>query len=208
MFALALLALSAPACIAGPPEPNPSGAEALRPLPTARCAYGIDSAYARIDRLFALTDGQLGRETVERIFALPPMTTRFDDPRNAMYAIRIEGEGGWKLHIAFSESFYPVSGPAEFTRAPRPARIHPRRRGAMQLSLFIEAPATGCLAGPAVQTRLEAQGWREQPPAHVLDSGPVHGGFRRGRRLDLSLGFIPGSACLRSVTMGQAPPGA
>jgi hypothetical protein len=208
LLATPLLALAAPVCIAGPPEPPPSWAESLRPLPTARCVYPADDLYLRIGRLFALTDGQLGREAIERLFALPPMTTQFDDPRSVNYAIRIEGQDGWKLQIVFSETFYPVTGPAEFTPARRPARIHARRRGAMRLSLSIEAPVARCLTGSAVQTRLETLGWREQPPEHVLDSGPVHGGFRRGKRLSLSLGIVPGSPCLRTIEMGQTPPGA
>ena len=208
MFALALLSLSAPACIAGPPEPNPPWAESLRPMPTARCPYGIDALYTRIGQLLALTDGQLGRETVERIFAIPPMTTQFDDSRNASYAVQLGGEDGWKLRIDFSEAFYPSSGPAEFTPALRPARIHPRRRGEMQLSLLLlEPPPATCLTTDAAHARLEATGWRLQPPQMVMDSGPVPGGYRRGRRMSVLIDGVGASPCLRSVRMGQTPPG-
>jgi hypothetical protein len=220
ILAAPALALTAPACAPGPPDPREPFYASLRPASTARCVYALADFQRRIDRMATVRSGTLSVETVEALFGLPPMTTSYDDPTRAAYEIRLEGAGGWEAYIWVTEFFYGRA--PQFAGTIRPRRLHPERRGVIEVTVLLSRPnprlpenAASCRSAGDFVRVLRRAGWTDPPFVGMATDGvqPAQG-FVRAGGLGLSLGGVPhqgpyysqeelDGACLGQFSLGR-----
>jgi len=168
-------------CVEGAPEPvDPHYANEIRPTRTAICAYDFNELVARITKLSFDKHDPDSVETAEKAFAMPPMTTSYDDPHRANYSMLLSGKGGWKLSVWVRESFYPPGkGRPGFVTGLRPKRLFKMKDADLRIDLAVvgshSAPFVPCIpVSPFFDASVKA-GWQDietkVPP-------PTDGGVR------------------------------
>jgi len=177
----AIAAGSHPLCVEGAPEPvDPHFASQLRPTRTATCAYDFSELVARITKLSFDKHDPDSVETAERAFAMPEMTTSYDDPRRASYSMILSGKDGWKLSVWVRESFYPLDkGRAGFVPGLRPKRLFKIKDADLRIDLAVvgslSAPFVPCIpVSPFFDASLR-EGWQD---IEMKVSPPTDGGLR------------------------------
>lgn len=223
-FGGTLLALALPAgaarptapragpCAAGPSEASVPG---LRPMPAAICDYEPAELHRRAISLLTLPRGGHDIEAVERLFALPPTPTMFDEASSANFSILLRSAPGrtpWIALVLVAETF-PGRRP-HFRGTARPVRIDPRERGEVRLSVellgvterFRPGEPT-CLPGPQVGAAALRHGWRPSMVVPmVMDAPPPPAFYLERGRLSVSVMFETRDAdCVKSLDLVAQP---
>jgi hypothetical protein len=153
----------AASCTAGQPLADNIGAINFRPLPTAACDYDLKDVRDRIVQLMYGDSSNLSVESVESLFAIPQMTSRYDSSRDAVYGMMIYGPDGWSLYIDVKESFSPPNeGVAKFAPGLRPKRLDSYQNSTASVGLMLKFPRNGgsCPEEPFFSAALAA-GWKD-----------------------------------------------
>jgi hypothetical protein len=155
-------------CTEGAAEPmDPRFAKTLRPTRTAQCRYGFEELVRRMTRLSLDKEVPYSVEAVEKTFAIPEMTTTYDDPRLADYSMTLSGEGGWTLYVEVREAFYPLDkGAPGFVPGLRPKRLRRIEDASLRIDLTIHAsPGTSgaarCIPVSSLLEALSDEGWED-----------------------------------------------
>lgn len=149
-------------CREGPPQVLTPELDKLRPNRTAICDYDVDEVRSRIETIFHGKNSSLSVEHIEKLFAIPRMTTSYDDAHTANYLMIVSGASGWKLNISVAEGF-PDQGPAKFVPGLRPKRLDRFENSRAIVHLVLTTVAgTGraCPSEPFVAD-VRAAGWED-----------------------------------------------
>jgi hypothetical protein len=202
---------SSDGCAPGPPIAVPGGR--LRPTPTATCSYTLKDLRSRIMQLMDGDASSLSAESLEKLFSIPPLTTEYDDPRDASYAVQISGADGWSLSLWITESFFPTNkGPDKFVPGLRPKRLDSFQNSTARVELFLKVPRNGspCPNEPFLSAANRA-GWKNVTTrAYVTDGGHAFPTFLspdEGRILtQMPLQLSP-DICSTNLTFSKEPLG-
>lgn len=207
LFLLAMMAtgIAAPAqaitpaepCQPGPPEPSSSSN--LRPHSTAICDYDLQEMYGRLESVISAPNAQLSAESVTSVFGLPPMTTGYDDARQASYTTVITGKDGWKMRLWVRESAYPLVDtlPPAFVPGVRPTRLVDIDKLDVRYDITITLPDGAnepgrCMTAADAAVLALASGRKDdtvRSSVEVTDFGPATPTFvgANGQRFSVSL---------------------
>ena len=210
------------------PGPSvPSQFPDLRPGRTAQCPYAANDLAQRIANLLQRGLGEgFNVVSVYSAFGLPAMTTSYDSPRIAAYAMTATGGDGWKIHLTVNEAAYPLDDalPAAFVPGENPTRLAPLEAFDVDASIAIfpkegAAGPDGCITAAWLGAFATAAGWKDQTAMSamfVTDAGPGYPRYAgpAGRLLTFLLnrqeGQVPSkhdmeTSCVTSVRISIPP---
>lgn len=211
-------------CRPGPAEPSTSGK--LRGRPSAICPYDLEGLNQRIGELLDNPQGRgFNVQKAQYRFGLPTMSTHYDGDRIASYGMGVSGAGGWKMHLAFQEAKYPLSGaPAVFVPGVHPKRLVEVDALSVRYDIVLIMPEDASVTGQCMRVEdaaktLERAGWKDDTAfanLSVRDGGhanPTYGAPTGGTSIILYMEGVGHLAtreerishCLTRLTIMQPP---